>query len=57
MMGWRIKLAGGHEWDYFSRKARRIVGFNAGVGRYLKRQVHKRSRRQAALEITEREGQ
>ena len=39
------KLKGAHEWDWVSLRWRRVCGFKAGVGKYLKRKMNKRVRK------------
>lgn len=51
MMGWRIKLICGDEWDAVSRRARRILNFRAGEKSAAKRSIHKRARRLVKREI------
>jgi hypothetical protein len=56
MMGHREHLRNGDEWDAFSRRARRIVGFGRGVLGRIKRSFHKRTRRNAKIEALRHDG-
>lgn len=51
MMGWRIKLIGGDEWDAVSRRCRKLLGFRAGDKKDAKTAIHKRARRIAKKEL------
>ncbi len=47
-----IPLKGGDEVDAFSRRARRILRFSAGVRKMLKRKFWKRFRHEAKAYVT-----
>lgn len=45
-MGRKQKIKDGFEWDWISNwRKRGIIRFNAGVGKYIKRRLNKRMRR------------
>jgi len=51
MMGHRQKFASGDEWDWCSRRSRRILNWKPGDGRKVKRRLARRERLQARREI------
>jgi hypothetical protein len=51
MMGWRIRLIRGDEWDAVSRRARRIMNFRAGEKSAARKAIHKRARRLVKREL------
>ena len=45
------KLKSGWEWDWIHLSSRRVHSFKAGVGRYIKKQMNKRQRKEGKQEI------
>lgn len=56
MMRHREKLHGADEWDAFSRRSRRMLGWKRGELRRIKRGAAKRARKAAKAYIVRREG-
>lgn len=45
------KLKSGWEWDWVSLYSRRITGWKAGVGKYIKKRMSKRRRADGKQEV------